>query len=128
MIVLATVVSGGGTAGCNNRSADAAEPEESVDREDTPKKVFVRVMRPPPGQERTTAQPASVQAFDIVELPAQVTGILDKQEVDIGSRVKKGDLLAEIVAPELIKERAHALAAWHQAKAQKIQTEKEKEG
>jgi HlyD family secretion protein len=116
-----------GAAGCKNRAAEAAEPHEASDREDTPKAVFVRVITPLPGQERTTTQPASVQSFDIVELHAFVTGILEKQEVDIGSRVKKGDLLAEIVAPELIKERAHAKAAWEQAKAQKVQAEKQRE-
>jgi HlyD family secretion protein len=117
-----------GPAGCSNRSAEAVEPQDATDREDAPKTVFVRVMKPLPGQERTTTQPASVQSFDIVELYARVTGVLEKQDVDIGSRVKKGALLAEIVAPELIKERAHAKAAWEQAKAQKIQTEREKEG
>src|SRR5438105_14790331 len=77
-----------GVSGCSNRSAEGAELPEGTDLEDAPKKVFVRVMTPLPGQERTTTQPASVQSWEIQELYAQVTGKLERQEVDIGSRVK----------------------------------------
>jgi RND family efflux transporter MFP subunit len=53
------------------------------------------------GLERTTAQPGTVQAFESADLYAEVSGFLKKQTVDIGDRVKKGDVLAEIDVPEL---------------------------
>src|SRR5215467_7352658 len=100
-------------AGCKERSADAQESSENGNV------IRVQVLKPTvSGLERTTVQPATVQAFKFVGLYAQVSGVLESQNVDIGSRVKKGQLLAEILAPELIKEQAQATAALEQAKAQ----------
>jgi RND family efflux transporter MFP subunit len=45
--------------------------------------------------------PASTQAFAQAEIYARATGYIDKRNVDIGDRVKKGDLLAELAVPEL---------------------------
>ena len=87
--------------------------------------VPVQVVKPSVGGlERTTIQPASVQSFEWVDEFAQVSGLLEKQEVDIGSKVKKGQLLAHILAPELVKEQAHAVAGLEQAKAQHLQAQK----
>src|SRR5262249_40870813 len=106
-------------AGCRDRSADAQELSESANV------IRVQVLKPTVGGlERTTVQPATVQSFEFVSMFAQVSGVLQNQNVDIGSRVKKGQVLAEILAPELIKEQAQALAALEQAKAQLTQTEK----
>lgn len=81
--------------------------------------VAVSVARPRPrGCDRMTTQPATVRAFDFEELYAKVSGYLVHQKVDIGSQVKRGDMLAEIDAPELLKEEQHAAAALEQAKSQ----------
>ena len=45
--------------------------------------------------------PASTQAFAAAEIYARATGYIDKRNVDIGDRVKQGDLLAELAVPEL---------------------------
>jgi HlyD family secretion protein len=88
--------------------------------------VRVKVLKPTVGGlERTTTQPCTVQSFEFVNKFAQVSGVLVNQNVDIGSRVKKGQLLAEILAPELIKEQAQAVAALEQARAQVTQSEKQ---
>jgi RND family efflux transporter MFP subunit len=110
----------GSLAGCKGRSAEAQEVPD-----DSPTSIPVRVLKPKlGGLERKTVQPATVQAFEFVMKYAQVSGVLAKQKVDIGSKVKKGDLLAEIVAPELIQEQAHAAAALEQAKEQVKQAKK----
>lgn len=84
----------------------------------------VEVMRPKAGGlERSTTQPGTVRAFEYEQIFAKVSGYLKDQSVDIGSQVKKGQLLAEIDAPELIKEVEHASAALEQAKAQVKQME-----
>jgi multidrug efflux pump subunit AcrA (membrane-fusion protein) len=61
-----------------------------------------------PGQPKeagkTITVPAVVQSFETVEIFSLVTGRLAKQMVDIGDRVKKGQVLAEIDAPILVKE------------------------
>src|SRR5208282_5158173 len=45
--------------------------------------------------------PGSTQAFAAAEIYARATGYIDKRNVDIGDRVKQGDLLAELAVPEL---------------------------
>jgi len=44
--------------------------------------------------------PASTQAFAMAEIYARATGYIDKRNVDIGDRVKQGELLAELAVPE----------------------------
>jgi len=105
----------------------ASEGSKHEPRETPSTAVHMKVMKPLPGRERTTTQPASLQSFEFVELYAQATGKLDKQTVDIGDHVKKGVLLAEIRAPDLVAERARALAAWQKSKAEKVQAERDVE-
>jgi RND family efflux transporter MFP subunit len=45
--------------------------------------------------------PGSTEAFDLADIYARASGYITKRNVDIGSRVKQGDLLAEITAPEV---------------------------
>src|SRR5947207_15546831 len=52
------------------------------------------------GMDRTTMQPGSVVSYESVPLFAAVSGYLKKLNVDIGSRVKAGDVLAVIDVPE----------------------------
>jgi RND family efflux transporter MFP subunit len=75
------------------------------------------------GIERQTVQPGSVIAFESADLFAKVSGYLKSQEVDIGSRVKQGDVLARIDAPEFVKAVEQDQAAVTQAKAQVVQAQ-----
>ena len=45
--------------------------------------------------------PGSTQAFAVAEIYARATGYIDKRNVDIGDRVKRGELLVELAVPEL---------------------------
>ena len=45
--------------------------------------------------------PATTQAFAVAEIYARATGYIDKRNVDIGDRVKQGELLVELAVPEL---------------------------
>lgn len=101
--------------------AHASEREEAKQAADP---VAVRVVKPTAGgMERTTTQPGTVRAFEYEHLYAKVSGYLVRQVVDIGSVVKKGQVLAEIDAPELLKDELHAVASLEQAKAQVRQME-----
>lgn len=75
------------------------------------------------GLARTTSQPGSAHSFESADLYAKVSGYLQVQHVDIGSRVKRGDLLAELDVPELAKDMEAATAAWQQSKAEVTQAE-----
>lgn len=90
--------------------ANSSEPESTAAR--------VTVIKPrPSGIPRVTDQPASFHAFESVELYAMVSGYLKTQAVDIGSRIKKGDVLAVIDAPREAKAEEEAAAMLEQAKA-----------
>jgi RND family efflux transporter MFP subunit len=90
--------------------ASSSEPESTAAR--------VTVIKPrPSGIPRVTDQPASFHAFESVELYAMVSGYLKTQAVDIGSRIKKGDVLAVIDAPREAKAEEEAAAMLEQAKA-----------
>jgi RND family efflux transporter MFP subunit len=45
--------------------------------------------------------PGTTAAFDAANIYARATGYIAKRNVDIGDRIKKGDLLAELAVPEL---------------------------
>ncbi|HEX9464149.1 MAG TPA: efflux RND transporter periplasmic adaptor subunit [Alphaproteobacteria bacterium] len=61
--------------------------------------------------------PATLQAFNSSTLYARATGYIAKREVDIGSPVHAGDLLALIAAPDLDQQLAQARAQLAQTDA-----------
>jgi HlyD family secretion protein len=84
----------------------------------------VKVVRPRPGGiPRTIQQPATMHAFESVDLYAMISGYLKSQAVDIGSRIKKDEVLAEINVPRDRKAYDEAVALVAQAKAQIDQAE-----
>lgn len=60
---------------------------------------------------------AEFRPFQEVELNAMVSGYLREINVDFGDRVKKGDVIATLEAPELDDELAHAIASQERATA-----------
>ena len=83
-------------------------------------------MQPSAGTE-TVSLPATTSAFSAANIFARASGYIDKREVDIGDRVKAGQLLAEIVAPELDHQIAQAEATLGQLKAALQQAEANRE-
>jgi RND family efflux transporter MFP subunit len=67
--------------------------------------------------------PGSTQAFDTATLFARATGYIGKRNVDIGSRVHAGDVLAVIAAPELDQQLAQARAQLMQTQASLAQSQ-----
>jgi RND family efflux transporter MFP subunit len=111
-----------------NTGAKAASHEEATapaaHPDDQPALAHVEVIHPKAGgMERFTTQPGTVQAFEHEEIFAKTSGYLINQKVDIGSRVHKNDLLAEIYAPELKEAVKEADAAVQQANARVAQME-----
>jgi HlyD family secretion protein len=66
----------------------------------------------------STTQPGFVEAYNYANLFAKVSGYLQTQTVDIGDRVKKGQLLATIDAPEIVQAAHQATAELAQSRAQ----------
>ncbi|WP_300163848.1 efflux RND transporter periplasmic adaptor subunit [Solidesulfovibrio sp.] len=65
----------------------------------------------------TLTLPATTSAFEAVSVFARASGYIEKRFVDIGSRVKTGDILARISAPELDHQIALAEATLAQNEA-----------
>jgi multidrug efflux pump subunit AcrA (membrane-fusion protein) len=69
--------------------------------------VRVEVVRASPGTMSVTL-PATTNAFEAANIYARASGYVTQRNVDIGSHVKAGDLLAAITAPELDHQIAQA--------------------
>ena len=66
----------------------------------------------------TLALPAELTPYEVVDVFARETGFVKSIAVDRGSRVKQGDVMAELEAPELVAQRAQASAAYQSAESQ----------
>ena len=81
----------------------------------------VRVISRP--SDRTIVLPGEFLPYLSVPIHAKVAGFVDKIEVDRGSMVKEGQLLATMIAPELNAQRAEAEAKVQAAVAQRVEAE-----
>src|SRR5271156_2753300 len=88
--------------------------------------VRVEAVRASPGTMSVTL-PATTNAFQAANIYARASGYIAERNVDIGSHVKAGDLLAAITAPELDHQIAQAEASLAQAKASRRQTKANRE-
>src|SRR5436309_2911785 len=82
-------------AGCARSSEkNAAHPAQPVMR--------VEVVRPERHTvRRTVAEPGQLQAYETTPVHAKVAGYVRAVSVNIGSAIKKGQVLAELWVPEL---------------------------
>lgn len=71
----------------------------------------------------TTALPGELRAFREVDVYARVSGFVESVEVDRGSHVRQGDLLATVSAPELEAKLAEAQARVAAIEAQRVEAE-----
>lgn len=67
------------------------------------------------GSGQTLALPGTLQGFVQAPISARASGYLKRWTKDIGSRVQKGELLAEIETPEIDQQLSQAVAARQQA-------------
>lgn len=114
-------VSGHNPYGGTERQAVAADLHSPASG---PSAVAVEVTHPKAGGiRRVCTQPGSVEPFEAADLYARASGYLAEQTVDIGSRVKKGDLLARLAVPELEKQVERDAARVKNARAKVRQME-----
>jgi HlyD family secretion protein len=130
-IALAAVVigAGGGAAwlAFGNHKAGADGDEKAASAAPSATATAVEIVLPKKGvMEQISSMVGSVHPFEWADLYANVSGFLKSQEVevngkkvmaDIGVRVKKGDLLAEIDVPEVFAARDQAAADLEQAES-----------
>ncbi|HEX4130812.1 MAG TPA: efflux RND transporter periplasmic adaptor subunit [Pirellulales bacterium] len=104
--------------------AHAAAAEHAQPGEQSASAIRVETIAPTPGGiVRKTVQPGSAHSFQSAGLYAKVSGYLKSQAVDIGSVVKRGQVLAEIDIPELAQELLRDQGQLRQAEAEVVQSQ-----
>jgi RND family efflux transporter MFP subunit len=126
--VVLAVVAGGGMfllapgkeqRGSRQGLASAGKPSPAASQA-----ARVQVVKPiRGGMARTTSQPGTIRAFHYAELFAKVSGFVKNLNVDRGSYVKKGELLAEIFDPERDVAVLQAEAGLEHSKASVLQAQ-----
>jgi membrane fusion protein, multidrug efflux system len=62
--------------------------------------------------------PAQISPYEAVDVYPKVTGFIESISVDRGSKVRAGELIIRLSAPEVVAQRTQAEAALHTAEAQ----------
>ena len=109
---------GWGAWGHYNQAAEASQTQKET--QDFVPTVQVATAQREDGPVPFTL-PGTVAAFDQSTIYARATGYIAERRVDIGSRVKQGDLLVRISAPDLDQQLAQANAQVVQMQAALLQ-------
>lgn len=116
---LTATAAGAFIAGCGRTmqaNAHAADPALSLPAVDTAP-VASHALN------ATTSLPGELQPYETVAIYPKVTGFVDWIGVDRGSKVRKGELLARLVAPELSSQKLAAQAQLESAESRRIEAE-----
>lgn len=120
----ATLLVGWGVQATTVLATSHGDEKKASAKPSSSSETVVEVMSPQPGGLiRECVQPGTVQPFEYADLYAKISGFLDKLNVDIGSHVKKGELLAQISVPEDEKQVERDSASVEHSKAQIRQME-----
>lgn len=112
--LIATGLLGLFVAGCGGPSA---QNDNSVSAANSPQAVRVAAVESNKLDTKLSL-PAQITPYEAVDIYPKVTGFLDMIRVDRGSRVKAGEIIIRLSAPELVAQRAQAEAALQNAEAQ----------
>jgi RND family efflux transporter MFP subunit len=113
----AAVVAAAVAAGCERSTEkQAGHPAQPVTR--------VEVVRPERQTvRRTVSEPGQLEAYETTPIHAKIAGYVKSWTVNIGSEIKKGQVLAELWVPEVEADLGEKRAAVEQAQARKTQAE-----
>jgi multidrug efflux system membrane fusion protein len=114
--VVAILLAAGVIIGVISRVSDSHALAKETDALAVQSVSVIQPKPEPPQQELVL--PSTLQAYTESPIYARTNGYLSKWYKDIGSRVTKGELLAEIETPEIDQELAQSRAAQEQANAQ----------
>ena len=116
-LILVLLVGGVLANGARNHYAQGKEVDAIAEASrDMVPQVRVETLQPSDKID-VVSLPATTSAFSAANIFARASGYIAKREVDIGDHVKTGQLLAEIVAPELDHQISQAEATLGQLQA-----------
>lgn len=99
-------------ASCGGNNSDSHSDPGKITQEDEFRYTAIQVKEAPPLREINL--PGEIESFYETDLYPRVSSYINKIHVDIGDRVEKGQLLAELDAPEL---KANLTAAFSKIKS-----------
>ena len=105
------------SAGCNTSSSNNGQEHAATSTPNAPTAVNV-VPVVSRKLHTTISLPAQLIPYESIEIFPKVTGFVQTVTVDRGSRVRRGQLLVRLTAPELSSQRAQAEAAVQAAQSQ----------
>ena len=108
-------------AGCSSSAVEQSHSNEAAGA-GTPQQVAAAQVESQK-LDATLNLPAQIMPFEAVDVYAKVTGFIDEILVDRGSRVKAGEIIVRLSAPELVAQRTQAEASLHSAEAQLVAAE-----
>jgi membrane fusion protein (multidrug efflux system) len=102
--------------GCSSSAVQQSQTNDTT-RAESPQQVAAASVE---SQKLDTSLslPAQITPYEAVDIYPKVTGFIDAILVDRGSRVKTGEVIVRLSAPELIAQRTQAEAGLHSAEAQ----------
>jgi RND family efflux transporter MFP subunit len=116
VVVVLALLAAGGWAAMERRTVQA---KVLAAVRDAQAKSYVSVAKPKPAKEvQPLTLPGTLQGFIESPVYARSTGYVTKWHFDLGARVKEGDLLASIEAPEVEQQYAQTQAQRQQIVAQ----------
>ncbi|TXD13813.1 efflux RND transporter periplasmic adaptor subunit [Extensimonas vulgaris] len=115
IVVVAVLLLIGAARTLYQRHANGSALEKVAAEQSTQYVLTTTPTLPQKGQ--TLTLPGTLQGYVQASIAARVSGYLKRWTHDIGSRVKQGELLAEIETPEIDQQLAQAIAAREQAAA-----------
>lgn len=116
----AAVVVASFNIGCERLSQGKARPSASAG----PPVTRVEVVRPEHRTvRRIVSEPGQIQAFETAAIYAKIAGHVQSWTANIGARVKKGQVMAELFVPEMEADLRQKRAAVEQAIAKRKQAE-----
>ena len=124
--VLLLLAAGLGAGGWRHYEAGRAVAATAREARDMVPEVRVATVRASASKMQVSL-PATTAAFEAANIFARTSGYIEKRYVDIGDHVKAGQLLAEIVAPEVDHQIAEAQAALAQSQGTLHQTQASRE-
>jgi len=86
-------------------AAPGCGKKEKTDYQSVSKPQTVKVVHPDRRTiVRTVGQPSFIEAYERTSVYPKLTGYIEKWVVDIGDKVKKGDVLAKLFVPEVVED------------------------
>ena len=112
-MIVACVLGYGAYGHWRTNAAAAATQQEAIDFVPAVRTMTTKLLNDP----IETTLPGQTDAFDRANIFARATGYVAERNVDIGSIVKKGDVLARIASPDLDRQLDQAVAQLGQVQA-----------